>query len=47
MCGWDAETLATRLEAIGTTLTEIYQHAEQEGITTEKAAEAIARSRLS
>jgi leucine dehydrogenase len=46
MIGWDAATLATRLEAIGTTLTEIYRHAEQQGTTTEKAAEAIARSRL-
>lgn len=46
MCGWDAPTLATRVEAIGTTLTEIYRHAEAQGTTTEKAAEAIARSRL-
>lgn len=46
MCGWDAPMLATRLEGIGTTLTEIYRHADQEGTTTEVAAEAIARSRL-
>lgn len=46
MCGWDASMLATRLEGIGTTLTEIYRHAEQQGTTTEVAAEAIARSRL-
>jgi leucine dehydrogenase len=46
MCGWDAPTLAARLAGIGTTLTEIYRHAEQEGTTTEVAAEAIARSRL-
>jgi leucine dehydrogenase len=46
MCGWDAPMLAARLAGIGTTLTEIYRHADLEGTTTEVAAEAIARSRL-
>lgn len=46
MLGWDAPTLADRLAAIGTTLTEIYRHAEDRGSTTEAAAETIARSRL-
>jgi len=47
MLGWDAATLAARLAGIGATLTEIYQHADDEGTTTEEAAEAIARARLS
>lgn len=46
MLGWDAVTLAARVAGIGATLTEIYRHAEQEGSTTEVAAEAIARARL-
>ncbi len=46
LCGWDADTLRTRVEGIGTTLTEIYRHADDAGITTEAAAEAIARARL-
>lgn len=47
MLGWDAATLATRLAGVGDTLTEIYRHADDEGTTTEAAAEAIARARLS
>ena len=47
MLGWDAGTLAARVAGIGTTLTEVYQHADEEGTTTEAAAEAIARARLS
>jgi leucine dehydrogenase len=46
MCGWDSATLAERLVGIGSTLTEIYRHADAEGSTTEAAAEAIARARL-
>lgn len=46
MLGWDAGTLAGRVAGIGTTLTEIYRHADLEGTTTEAAAEAIARARL-
>jgi leucine dehydrogenase len=47
MLGWDADTLAARVAGIGTTLTEVYQHADEAGTTTEAAAEAIARARLS
>jgi leucine dehydrogenase len=46
MLGWDAGTLAARVAGIGATLTEIYRHADEEGTTTEAAAEAIARARL-
>lgn len=46
LCGWDDDTLATRLEGIGSTLTEIYRHAEAENITTHAAAEAVVRARL-
>jgi leucine dehydrogenase len=44
--GWDHETVETRLAGVGTTLTDIYEYAEAEGITTEAAAEKLARSRL-
>jgi leucine dehydrogenase len=47
MLGWDAATLATRVAGIGGTLTEIYRHADDEDTTTEAAAEAIAKARLS
>lgn len=46
LCGWDDATLAARLAGIGDTLTEIYQHARAEGVTTEAAAEAVAHARL-
>lgn len=46
LCGWDDATLADRLAGIGSTLTEIYQRARDEGITTEAAGEAVARARL-
>ncbi|HYT10729.1 MAG TPA: Glu/Leu/Phe/Val dehydrogenase dimerization domain-containing protein [Mycobacteriales bacterium] len=46
MCGWDAPTLAARVAGIEQTLGEIYRHADEQGITTEAAAEAIARARL-
>lgn len=46
LCGWDDPTLADRLAGIGTTLAEIYRHADAEQITTEAAAEAVARARL-
>ena len=46
MLGWDAATLAARVAGIGATLTEIYQHADEQGTATEVAAEAIARRRL-
>jgi glutamate dehydrogenase/leucine dehydrogenase len=44
--GWDHDTVETRLAGVGTTLTDIYEYAEAEGITTEAAAEKLARSRL-
>jgi glutamate dehydrogenase/leucine dehydrogenase len=45
--GWDLETVEARLAGIGDSLTEIYRSAEAESITTEAAAERLARSRLS
>jgi leucine dehydrogenase len=45
--GWDAETVEHRLAGIGDSLAEIYARADAEGITTEAAAEQLARSRLS
>jgi leucine dehydrogenase len=44
--GWDADIIESRLAGIGDTLAAIYQRAESEGITTEAAAEQLARSRL-
>jgi leucine dehydrogenase len=44
--GWDAETVEARLAGIGDSLTDIYRRAETSGITTEAAAEQLARSRL-
>jgi leucine dehydrogenase len=43
---WDADTVEARLAGIGDSLAEIYRRAEAEGITTEAAAERLARSRL-
>jgi leucine dehydrogenase len=43
---WDRGTVETRLAGIGETLTAIYRRSEAEGITTEAAAERLARSRL-
>ncbi len=44
--GWDPDRVESRLAGIGDSLTEIYARAESEGITTEAAAERLARSRL-
>jgi leucine dehydrogenase len=44
--GWDQETSDQRVAAIGDTLTEIYARADAEGITTEAAAERLARARV-
>jgi leucine dehydrogenase len=44
--GWDAETVEARLAGIGDSLMDIYERAEAAGITTEAAAEQLARSRL-
>jgi leucine dehydrogenase len=44
--GWDLETVEARLAGIGDSLTDIYERAATGGITTEAAAEQLARSRL-
>jgi leucine dehydrogenase len=44
--GWTREQIEERLAAIGDTLEQIYAKAEAEVITTEAAAEQLARSRL-
>jgi leucine dehydrogenase len=44
--GWTREQIEGRLATIGETLAEIYAKAEREAITTEAAAEHLARSRL-
>jgi len=46
LLGWNEATLRARVAAIGPTLLEIYRHADAEARTTEAAAEAIARARL-
>jgi leucine dehydrogenase len=43
---WDRVTVETRLAGIGETLVAIYRRSEAEGITTEAAAELLARARL-
>jgi len=43
---WGPETVEARLAGIGDSLREIYRRAESDGITTEAAAEQLARSRL-
>jgi leucine dehydrogenase len=43
---WDRENVETRLAGIGETLAAIYVRSEAEGITTEAAAERLARARL-
>jgi leucine dehydrogenase len=44
--GWARAKIEERLAGIGDTLEEIYARAEAEGITTEAAAERLARTRL-
>jgi leucine dehydrogenase len=44
--GWDLETVERRLAGIGDSIVEIYRQAESYAITTEAAAEQLARSRL-
>ena len=44
--GWSPEQVEARLAGIGDSLVEIYANAEAEGITTEAAAERLARARL-
>jgi leucine dehydrogenase len=44
--GWTDEQMAARLEGIGDTLTEVFSTSEREGITTDAAAERLARARI-
>ena len=44
--GWTTEQVESGLVGIGATLTEIYRRADEAGISTEAAAEAIAAARL-
>jgi leucine dehydrogenase len=44
--GWTPEQVEARLAGIGDSLAEIYARAKAEGVTTEAAAERLARSRL-
>jgi leucine dehydrogenase len=44
--GWDAERLDREVAGIGATLTQIYEQADAEGITTNEAAERLAAERL-
>ena len=44
--GWTAEEVEARHAGLGDTLTEIYERAERDGITTAEAAERIARARI-
>jgi leucine dehydrogenase len=43
---WTRDTIEERLAGVGRTLAEIYARAEAEGITTQEAAERLARARL-
>jgi leucine dehydrogenase len=44
--GWTRATIEERLAGLGGTLAEIYRRADAEGITTQAAAERLARARL-
>ena len=44
--GWTPEEMATRLAGIGDTLMGVYDSADREGISTDAAAERLARSRI-
>ena len=44
--GWDAATVAARLAAIEHTLSEVFELAEEEGITTAEAADQVADERI-
>ncbi len=44
--GWDGDRLEREVAGIGETLTGIYRHAEEAGITTSDAAEELAAQRL-
>ncbi|HET9673060.1 MAG TPA: phenylalanine dehydrogenase, partial [Actinomycetota bacterium] len=44
--GWDEATMAKRLEGIGDTLLDVFEASEREGISTARAADRLARSRI-
>jgi leucine dehydrogenase len=44
--GWDAAKMASRLEAIGETLTDVFDAADRDGITTDAAARRLAQARI-
>jgi leucine dehydrogenase len=44
--GWTVEEMATRLAGIGDTLLQVFDDADREDITTDAAAERLARSRI-
>ena len=44
--GWDDDAMAARLEAIGDSLTEIFDRADREGISPATAADRLARERI-
>jgi leucine dehydrogenase len=44
--GWPRDTIEERLAGVGDTLAEIYARADAEGITTQAAADRLARARL-
>lgn len=46
LLGWSADTIAERHRGIGHTLTEIYERAEAEDVSTHEAAERLARGRV-
>src|SRR5205085_7313675 len=44
--GWDQAKMDDRLEGIGRTLADVFETAKAEGITTDAAAERLARARI-
>lgn len=44
--GWNTRELDTALERIGATLRQIYRRAEERGVSTAAAADALADERL-
>ena len=44
--GWTPDEMATRLAAIGDTLTRVFETADEDGVTPEAAADRIALGRI-
>jgi leucine dehydrogenase len=44
--GWNDEQMAARLAGIGDTLTEVFHAAERDGVSTDEAAQRLARARI-